>query len=61
MSSTMHASSIHAIFPDGIPSGEAAAKTPATSTARDGPYLLVRVRVRGQNMTEHNPAPSPSE
>ena len=28
------------IFPDGIPSGAAAAKTPATSTARDGPYLF---------------------
>jgi hypothetical protein len=27
-------------------SGAAAAKTPATSTARHGPYLLVRVRVR---------------
>ena len=28
------------------PSGAAAAKTPATSTARHGPYLLVRLRVR---------------
>ena len=34
-------------FPDGIPSGAAAAKTPATPpTARHGPYLLVRLRVR---------------
>ena len=32
------------VFPDGIPSGAAAAKTPATSTARHGPYLLVRLR-----------------
>jgi len=38
-----------AFFPDGIPSGAAAAKTPATSTARDGPYLLVRVRVRPEH------------
>jgi len=35
-----------ATFPDGIPSGAAAAKTPATSTARHGPYLLVRLLVR---------------
>jgi hypothetical protein len=32
----------------------------ATSTARHGPYLLVRVRVRPEPVTEHNPAPSPS-
>ena len=32
------------IFPDGIPSGAAAAKTPATSTARHGPYLLGSIR-----------------
>ena len=36
-----------------LPSGAAAAKTPATSTARHGPYLLVRL-VFGQNVTEHN-------
>ena len=39
-----------------LPSGAAAAKTPATSTARHGPYLLVRRYVCGQNITEHNPA-----
>eukprot|EP00964_Phaeocystis_antarctica_P067677 scaffold40957_cov63-Phaeocystis_antarctica.AAC.1 len=32
-----------------MPSGAAAAKTPATSTARDGPYLLVRVPVRPEH------------
>eukprot|EP00964_Phaeocystis_antarctica_P135897 scaffold100291_cov61-Phaeocystis_antarctica.AAC.4 len=32
-----------------IPSGAVAAKTPATSTARDGPYLLVRVTVRPEH------------
>ena len=38
-------------FPDGIPSGEAAARTPATSTARHGPYVLrvVRLRVRPEH------------
>ena len=29
-----------AMFPDGIPSGAVAAKTPATSTARDADYSL---------------------
>eukprot|EP00964_Phaeocystis_antarctica_P067670 scaffold40955_cov101-Phaeocystis_antarctica.AAC.1 len=42
------------------PSGAVAAKTPATSTARDADYLLDADYVFGQNMTEHNPAPSPS-
>ena len=40
--------------------GELAAKTPATSTARDADYLLDADYLFGQNMTEHNPAPSPS-
>ena len=35
-------------------------KTPATSTARDADYLLDADYLFGQNMTEHNPAPSPS-
>eukprot|EP00964_Phaeocystis_antarctica_P000634 scaffold350_cov55-Phaeocystis_antarctica.AAC.3 len=35
-------------------------KTPATSTARDADYLLDDNYLFGQNMTEHNPAPSPS-
>ena len=42
------------------PSGAVAAKTPATSTARDADYLLDDNYLFGQNMTEHNPAPSPS-
>ena len=40
---------VMSVLPRGhTPSGaaRAAAKTPATSTARDGPYLLVRLRVR---------------
>jgi len=41
---------VRSSFPDGIPSGAATVKTPATSTARHVPYLLafrvVRVRVR---------------
>ena len=44
-------------LPDGIPSGAAAAKTPATSTARDADYLFDADYVFGQNMTEYNPAP----
>eukprot|EP00964_Phaeocystis_antarctica_P101647 scaffold67129_cov30-Phaeocystis_antarctica.AAC.1 len=43
-------------FPDGIPSGAAAAQTPVTSTARDVNYLLDADYVFGQNITEHNPA-----
>eukprot|EP00964_Phaeocystis_antarctica_P123778 scaffold87480_cov45-Phaeocystis_antarctica.AAC.2 len=35
-------------------------KTPATSTARDADYLLDDNYLFGQNMTEYNPAPSPS-
>ena len=46
-------------FPDGIPSGAVAAKTPATSMARDADYLLDDNYLFGQNMTEHNPAVSP--
>ena len=48
-------------FPDGmvLPSGADAAKTPATSAARDADYLLDADYLFGQNMTEHNPAPSP--
>eukprot|EP00964_Phaeocystis_antarctica_P092426 scaffold59453_cov53-Phaeocystis_antarctica.AAC.1 len=42
------------------PSGAVAAKTPATSTARDADYLLDDNYLFGQNMTEYNPAPSPS-
>eukprot|EP00964_Phaeocystis_antarctica_P011426 scaffold6317_cov98-Phaeocystis_antarctica.AAC.9 len=38
----------------------AAKKTPASSTARDVDYLLDADYLFGQNMTEHNPAPSPS-
>ena len=34
--------------------------TPATSAARDADYLLDDNYLFGQNMTEHNPAPSPS-
>ena len=46
----VHLLSAHALHPlhynpSPIPSGAAAAKTPATSTARHGPYLLVRLRV----------------
>ena len=41
------------------PPAVVAAKTPATSRARDVDYLLDDNYV-GQNMTEHNPAPSPS-
>ena len=37
-----------------------AAKTPATSPARDADYLLDDNYLFGQNMTEYNPAPSPS-
>ena len=48
------------MFPDGIPSGAVAAKTPATSTARGADYLLDDNYLFGQNMTEYNPAPSPS-
>ena len=43
-----------------LPSGAVAAKTPATSTARDADYLLDDNYLFGQNVTEHNPAPSPS-
>ena len=42
------------------PSGAVAAKTPATSTARDADYLLDDNYLFGQNMTEYNPAPSRS-
>ena len=34
------------VFPDGIPSGMVAARTPATPTARDAEYLLVGLLVR---------------
>ena len=35
-------------------------QTPATSTARDADYRFDADYVFGQNMTEYNPAPSPS-
>ena len=41
-------------------SGAAAAQTPATSTARDADFLLDAHYVFGQNITEYNPALSPS-
>ena len=50
-----------AVFPMAYPAVRPLpTQTPATSTARDADYRFDADYVFGQNMTEYNPAPSPS-